>query len=110
MDQIVNKFLLTGDKFMLELHMIQPGVGKYAACKPFIKTSQCIDRFMKTGKLESTYKNDQDRACFQHDMAYGDYKDLSKRTKSDLVLRDKAKDGYQRRMATMVYNFFDKKS
>ena len=57
-------------------------------------------------------------ACFQHDMAYGDLKDLAKRTIADKVLRDKAfkiasyqkYDGYQRRLASMVYNFFDKKS
>ena len=51
-------------------------------------------------------------------MAYGDFKDLTKRTTADKVLRDKAfeiasdqkYDGYQRRLASMVYNFFDKKS
>ena len=59
-----------------------------------------------------------DKACFQHDMAYGKYKDLEKRTQSDKVLKDKAfetannlkYDGYQRRLASMVYRFFDKKS
>ena len=51
-------------------------------------------------------------------MAYGDFKDLARRTASDKVLRDKAfniaknpkYDGYQRRLASMVYKFFDKKS
>ena len=59
-----------------------------------------------------------DKACFQHDMAYGDFKDLAKRTFADKVLRDKAfkiasdqkYDGYQRGLASMVYKFFDKKS
>ena len=59
-----------------------------------------------------------DKACFQHDMAYGKYKDLKRRTKSDKVLKDKAfaiannpkYDGYQRGLVSMVYNFFDKKS
>ena len=59
-----------------------------------------------------------DKACFQHDMAYGKYKDLKKRTQSDKVLKDKAfeipnnqkYDGYQRGLASMVYKFFDKKS
>ena len=59
-----------------------------------------------------------DKACFQHDMAYGDFKDLPKRTAADKVLRDKLLkiasdqkyDGYQRRLASMVYKFFDKKS
>ena len=56
--------------------------------------------------------------CFQHDMAYGDFKELARRTTSDKVLRDKgfniAKnpkyDGFQKRLASMVYKFFDKKS
>ena len=59
-----------------------------------------------------------DKACFQHDIAYGDFKDLAKRTAADKVLRDKAfkiasdqkYDGYQRGLASMVYNFIDKKS
>ena len=56
--------------------------------------------------------------CFQHDMAYGNFKDLARRTASDKVLRDKAfniaknpkYDGYQRGLASMVYKFFDKNS
>ena len=59
-----------------------------------------------------------DKACFQHDMAYGDFKDLAKRTAADKVLGDKAfkiardqkYDWYQRGLASMVYKFFDKKS
>ena len=64
------------------------------------------------------YKIELDKACFQHDMAYGDFKDIKKRTASDKILRDKAfniaknpkYDGYQRGLASMVYKFFDKKS
>ena len=56
--------------------------------------------------------------CFQHDMAYGKYKDLEKRTQSNKVLKYKAfkiannpkYDGYQRGLTSMVYKFFDKKS
>ena len=59
---------------------------------------------MKTGNTDSIYRNELDKACFQHDMAYGKSKDLAKRTQSDKVLRDKAfkiasdpkYDGYQR--------------
>ena len=73
---------------------------------------------MKTGNTDFTYKNELDKACFQHDMAYGKSKDLAKRTQSDKVLRDKAfkiasdskYDGYQRGLASIVYKFFDKKS
>ena len=73
---------------------------------------------MKTGNTNFIYKNELDKACFQHDMAYGKSKDLVKRTQSDKVLKDKAfkiasdpkYDGYQRGLASMVYKFFDKKS
>ena len=73
---------------------------------------------MQTGNTNFIYKNELDKACFQHDMAYGKSKDLAKRTQSDKVLRDKAfkiasdpkYDGYQRGLASMVYKFFDKKS
>ena len=73
---------------------------------------------MQTGDTNYIYKNELDKACFQHDIAYGDFKDLKRRTQSDEVLKDKAfaigsnpkHDGYQRGLASMVYNFFDKKS
>ena len=73
---------------------------------------------MQTGNTDFFYKNGLDKACFQHDMAYGKSKDLIKRTQSDKVLKDKAfkiannpnYDGYQRGLASMVYNVFDKKS
>ena len=73
---------------------------------------------MQTGNTNFIYRNELDKACFQHDMAYGKSKDLAKRTQSDKVLRDKAfkiasdpkYDGYQRGLASMVYKFFDKKS
>ena len=45
---------------------------------------------MQTGNINYIYKNDLNKACFQHDMAYGKYKDLNKRTKSDKVLGDEA--------------------
>ena len=49
-----------------------------------------IEKFIQTGNTDFIYKNELDKACFQHDMAYGDSKDLAKRTQSDKVLRDKA--------------------
>ena len=117
MDEIVNKFLLTGDKFMPEMHLKQPGF-TYSACGPFTKNKERIQKFKETGDTSYIYKNELDKACFQHDMAYGDFKDLARRTASDKVLRDKAfnivknpkYDGYQRGLASMVYKFFDKKS
>ena len=79
---------------------------------------QRIQKFKETGDSRYNYQNELDKACFQHDMAYGDCKDLTRRTTSDKILRDKpfdiAKnlkyDGYQCGLASMVYNFFDKKS
>ena len=102
---------------MPELHLKQP-VFTYSACGPFTKNKQKIEKFMQTGNTDFIYTNELDKACFQHDMAYGKSKDLVKRTQSDKVLKDKAfkiasdpkYDGYQRGLASMVYKFFDKKS
>ena len=117
MNEIVNKFLLEGDKFMPEMHLKQPEF-TYSACGPFTKNKVGIQKFKETGDTSYIYKNELDKACFQHDMAYGDFKDLARRTASDKVLRDKAfniaknpkYDGYQGGLASMVYKFFDKKS
>ena len=117
MNEIINKLLLVGDKFMPELHLRQPGF-TYSACGPFTKNKEKIEKFMQSGNTDFIYKNELDKACFQHDMAYGKSKDLVKRTQSDKVLRDKAftiasdpkYDGYQRGLASMVYTLFDKKS
>ena len=56
---------------------------------PFTKHKERIKKFMQTGKTDYIYKNDLDKAYFQHDMAYDKLKDLTKRTQSDKVLRDK---------------------
>ena len=117
MDEIINKFLLVGDKFMPEMHLKQPGF-TYSACGPFTKNKERIEKFMQTGNTDFVYKNELDKACFQHNMAYGKSKDLIKRTQSDNVLKDKAFkiasnpncDGCQRGLASMLYKFFDKKS
>ena len=117
MNEIVNKFLLVGDKFMPEIHLKQPGF-TYSACGPFTKNKERIEKFIQTGNPDFIYKNELDKACFQHHMAYGKSKDLIKRTQTDKVLKDKAfkiasdpkYDGYQRGLASMVYKFFDKKS
>ena len=117
MNEITNKFLLAGDKFMPEMHLKQPGF-TYSACGPFTKKKERIEKFMQTGNTDFIYKNELDRASFQHDMAYGKSKDLAKRTQSDKVLKDKAFriasdskcDGYQRGLASIVYTFFDKTS
>ena len=89
MNETVNKFLLAGDKFMPEMHLKQPGF-TYSACGPFTKNKERIQKFKETGDTSYIYKNELDKACFQHDMTSGDFKDLARRTTSDKVLRDKA--------------------
>ena len=109
MNDTINKFLLAGDTFMPD-NLNLPTV--------------LVDHLLKTKKESKTkdsryiYRNELDKACFQHDMAYGDFKDLANRTAADKVLRNKAfnipkdpkYDGYQRGLASMVYKFFDKKT
>ena len=117
MNKIVNKFLLAGDNFMLEMHLKQSGF-TYSACDPFTRNKDRIENFMQTGNTDFIYKNELHKACFQDDMAYGKSKDLAKRTQSDERLRDRAfeiasnpkYDEYQRGLASMIYKFFDKKS
>ena len=117
MNDIINKFLLAGDKFMPEMHIRQPGI-THSACGPFTKSKERMQRFKQTGDSRYIYKNELDKACFQNDMAYGDFKDFKKRTATDNVLRDKtfniAKNpkygGYQRGLVSMVYKSFDKKT
>ena len=116
MNEIVHKFLLAGDKFMPDMHLKQPGF-TYSTCGPFTKTKKEFKNLNKE-EIQDIYRNELDKACFQYDMAYGDFKDLARRTASDKVLRDKAfnfaknqkYDGYQTGLASMVYKFFDKKS
>ena len=79
MNKIVNRFLLVGDKFMTEMHLKQP-VFTYSACGPFIKNKERIEKFIQTGNTDFIYRNDLDKACFQHGMAYGKSKNLTKRT------------------------------
>ena len=78
MNEIVNKFLLVGDKFMPEMHLKQPGF-TYSACGPFTKNKERIEKFMQTGNTDVHYRNELDKACFQHDVAFGKSKDLTKR-------------------------------
>ena len=91
---------------MAEIHLKQPG---------FTYRIERIENFMQIGNRDYIYKNDLDKACFQHDMGYVKYKDLVKRTQSDKVLQDKPfkiasnpkYDGYQTGLASMVYKFFN---
>ena len=71
MNEAVNKLLLAGDKFMPEVHLKQLGF-TYNACGPFTKNKERIRKFKETGDTCYIYKNELDKACFQHDMACED--------------------------------------
>ena len=73
---------------MPEMHLGQPGF-TYSACGSFTKNKDIIQKFMQTCNTDFFYRNEFDKACFKHDMAYGKAKDLVTRTQSDKVLRDK---------------------
>ena len=102
---------------MPEMHFRQPGF-TYSVCGPFTKNKERIKKFKETGNTSYIYKNELDKASFQHDKAYGDFEDIKRRTASDKIFRDEAfniaknpkYDGNQRGLASMIYKFFDKKS
>ena len=104
---VINKFLLLGDKFMPEIHLRQPQF-TYSACGPFTRHEERIQKFKETGDTNYVYKNELDKACFVHDAAYSDSKDLTKRIAADKILKNRAfdiakdpkYDGYQRGLAS----------
>ena len=116
MNNAINKFLLSGDKFMPEIHLRQPQF-TYSACGPFTRHEERIQKFKETGDTNYVFKNELDKACFVHDATYSDSKDLTKRTIADKNLKNRAfdiakdpkYDRYQRGLASMVYGFFDSK-
>ena len=91
---------------MTEMHLRQPGF-TYRACELFTKNKKRIQKFKEAGDLRYINQNKLDKACFQHDTAYGNFKDLSRRIASNKMLHDKAfniakslkNDGYQRKLA-----------
>ena len=101
---------------MSEMHLRQLGF-TYSASGRFIKNKETIKKTTETGDSRYIYPKKLDKACFQRDMGYGNFKGLNRRTFVDNVLRDKAFniandpkfDGYQRGSTSMVYKFFDKK-
>ena len=78
MNEIINKFLLVGNKFMPEMHLRQPGF--IVLLWSITKNKERIEKFMQTGNTDFIYKNELDKAYFQHDKAYGKSKDLVKRS------------------------------
>ena len=63
MNDIINNFLLAGDKFMPEMHLRQPGF-TYSACGPFNKNKERIQKFKQTGDSRYIYRNELVKACF----------------------------------------------
>ena len=108
---------ITCTYIMHEIHLRQPQF-TYSACVPFTKNEQRIQKFKETGDTNYIYMSELDKACFTHDAAYSDNKDLTKRTVADKIIKDRAfniakdpkYDVYQRGLASMVYKIFDKKS
>ena len=102
---------------MHKMHLKQIGF-TYSACGPFTKNKGRMQKFKETGDTKYIYKNELNKAFFQHDMTYRDFKDLAKRTASGKDFNNKAfniaknskYDGYQRGLASMIYKFFDKKT
>ena len=77
------------------------------------KNKERVEKFKETEDSQYINQNELDNACFQHCMGYGDFKNLTRRTASDKILRDKTFDiaknkknvEYQRGLVSMVYNF-----
>ena len=89
MNEIVNKLLLAGDKFIPEMYLKQPGFTAcrpFSGCGPFTKNKERIQKFKETGDTNYIYKHEVDKACFQHDMTYGEFKYLARRTAANKIL------------------------
>ena len=116
MNNIINKFLLAGDKFMPGMHLSQLQF-LYSTCGPFTRHKERIKEFKRTDDTRVLYRNELDKTCFNRDAAYAKYKDVENRLISNQKLRNSANDiasnpkydDYQRGLASMVYNFFDSK-
>ena len=116
MKQLISFYWLEAN-LLPEMHLEQPEF-TYSACGTFTKNKERIEKFKEAGDTSYIYKNELDKAFFQHDMAYGDFKDFARKTASNKVVRGKAFniaknpkcDGYQRGLDSMVYKFFDEKS
>ena len=98
---------------MPKMYLKQPG-SRYAACSSFTKNKGQMRKFEETWDSRYIYQKELSKACFQHDIAYGDVKDLNRGTFADKVLRDKTfniatkdlkYDRYQRGLVSMIYKF-----
>ena len=107
---------MTGDKFIPELHLKQPGF-TYSVCGPFAENVERNQKLWQTGNLKHLYRSELDEACLAHDAIYSDSDDLAKTTISEKILKDRAYeiaknsgyDEHQRALASMVNKLFRKK-
>ena len=114
-NKIINKFIFTGDKYMPELHLKRPG-STYSAFRQFTKHRERIQKLREN--KNNLFRKEFDKACFAHNAAYSDTKDLDRRTASDMILKKEDYEiarnwkhyGCQRALTSMVYKFFDKKT
>ena len=112
----MNNFLLARDKFKSEMYLKQLWI-KYSTCGSFMKNKERIQNFNGTGDSRYIYQKELNEACFQHDMAYGDFKDLTQGPTSSKILlitlfniaKNPKHDGYQSGLSSMVYKIFGKK-
>ena len=88
MDEIVKKVLLAVDKSMPEMHLKPTGFA-YSARGLLAKIKEGIQKFIQAENTNYIYKSHLYKTCFLHNIAYGKYKDLPKRTGSNKVLKDK---------------------
>ena len=117
MNEIVNNFLSAGDKFTPEMHFRQLGF-TYCTCGPFTKNKERIQKFKEQEIHDNFYHNELDKPCFKHNMAYGDFKELTKEQfvleywviQYLILLKSSKYDGYQQGYASMVYTLFDEKT
>ena len=114
MNEIVSKILLTEDKLKPKLHLRQPRF-TFSACGSLTIHRDRIQKFKQTGDLNDIYNHELDKACFVHNDAHVDSKDLVKRTVWNNILKYRAYDislntkydGYQERLASMVHKYFE---
>ena len=114
MIETVNKLVLAGDKCIPEMHLIHSAF-PCSACRPFTKNKERIKKSKETEHSRYNYQSEVDKACFQHDMAYGDFKGLKflikyYEIKAFNTVKNPNYNGYQRGLASMVYYVFDKKN
>ena len=89
MSEIIDNLLLAGEKSMHGMNLRQPGL-IYSSYGQFTENKKRMQKFKETTDSRYIYQKKLDKTCFQHDIDYGDFKDLSRRTDSNKVLLGKA--------------------